>query len=127
MMSSKIKISPVESLIFPNDTKWALAAKVPVDVLDAARHELSEFLHGDGSKAVSGKKGMSVLLVFGGSLGEGEDLAVEISQKHKTSVYLLDFDDEAISIQQFDGARVRWKKDHPADFLESHGVIAPGY
>lgn len=126
-MSSKIQIPPVGALIFPNDTKWAIAARVPTTVLDAARNQLSDFLQVDGSRVVPGNKGMSVLLVFGGSLGEGEDLAVEISRKHKISVYVLDFDDEAMSIRQFDGARVKWKKGHPADFLESHGVIAPGF
>jgi hypothetical protein len=125
MMSNKI--SPIETLIFPNDTKWAIAARVPAAVLNAARGQLSEFLQTDGSRVVPANKAMSVLLVFGGSLGEGEDLAIEISQQYKTSVYLLDFDDEAISIRQFDGEHVKWKKGHPADFLESHGVTAPGY
>jgi len=125
MMSSPIP--PILTLINPDDTKWAIAAKVPASVFEAARCELSEFLQTDGSRVVSGDKGMSALLVFGGSPGEGEDLAVELSQKHKTSVYLLDFDDEAIAIGQFDGPRVKWKRGHPADFLESYGITAPGY
>jgi hypothetical protein len=125
-MSSKSRSVPIGALIFPNDTQWAIAARVPTTVLDAAKKQLSDFLQTDGSRVVSGNKGMSVLLVFGGSLDEGEGLAAEISQKHKTSAYLLEFGDWA-SISQFDGARVKRKKVHPADFLESHGVIAPGY
>jgi hypothetical protein len=121
-----IEIPPIVTLIFPNDTQWAIAAKVPAAVLDAARGELSDFLQGEGSRVVRGNKGMSVLLVFGGSLGEGEDLAEELTRKHKISVFLLEFGDWA-RIQQFDGARVKRKKGHPADFLESYGVIAPGY
>jgi hypothetical protein len=64
-----IEIPPIGALIFPNDTQWALAAKVPTAVLDAARSELSDFLQGEGSRVIRGNKGMSVLLVFGGSLG----------------------------------------------------------
>jgi hypothetical protein len=122
----KSEIHPVEVLITTGDTQWALAAKVPAAVLEAAREELSDFLQGEGSRVVSGDKGMSVLLVFGGSLGEGEDLAEELTRKHKTSVFLLEFGDWA-RIQQFDGPRVKRKKGHPAKFLETYGVIAPGY
>jgi hypothetical protein len=122
----KSEILPVEVLITTGDTQWALAAKVSMGVLEAARGELSDFLQGEGSRVVRGTKGMSVLLVFGGSLGEGEDLAEELTRKHKTSVFLLEFGDWA-RIQQFDGARVKTKKGHPAKFLESYGVIAPGY
>jgi hypothetical protein len=121
-----IEFPPIGALIFPNDTQWAIAAKIPTAVLEAARGELSDFLQGEGSRVVRGNKGMSVLLVFGGSLGEGEDLAEELTRDHKTSVFLLEFGDWA-RIQQFDGSRVKRKKGHPADFLESYGVIAPGY
>lgn len=121
-----IEIPPIGALIFPNDTQWALAAMVPMVVLEAARGELSDFLQGEGSRVVSGNKGMSVLLVFGGSVGEGDDLAEELTRKHKTSVFLLEFGDWA-QIRQFDGARVKRVKGHPAKFLESYGVIAPGY
>jgi hypothetical protein len=121
-----IEIPPIGALIFPNDTQWALAAKVPMAVLEAARGELSDFLQGEGARVVSGNKGMSVLLVFGGSVGEGDDLAEELTRKHKTSVFLLEFGDWA-SIKQFDGARVKRRKGHPAEFLASYGVIAPGY
>lgn len=121
-----IELPPIEVLITPGDTQWALAAKVPMTVLEAARGELSDFLQGEGSRIVSGNKGMSVLLVFGGSVGEGDDLAEELTRKHKTSVFLLEFGDWA-RIQQFDGARVKRKKGRPAEFLESYGVIAPGY
>lgn len=122
----KSKILPVEALITTGDTQWALAAKVPAEVLEAAREELSDFLQGEGSRVVRGDKGMSVLLVFGGSLGEGEDLAEELTRKHKISVFLLEFGDWA-RIQQFDGTRVKTKHGHPAKFLESYGVITPGY
>lgn len=122
----KIENLPVEVLITTGDTQWALAAKVPIAVLEAARGEFSDFLQGDGSRVVHGTKGMSVLLVFGGSIGEGDDLAEELTRKHKTSVFLLEFGDWA-GIKQFDGARVKRKKGHPAKFLESYGVIAPGY
>jgi hypothetical protein len=121
-----IEIPPIEVLITPDDMQWAIAAKVPVAVLDAARGELSDFLQGEGARAVRGNKGMSVLLVFGGSLDEGEGLAEDLTREHKTSVFLLEFGDWA-SIQQFDGARVKRKKGHPAQFLRSYGVIAPGY
>ena len=122
----KTEILPVEVLITTGDTQWALAAKVPTAVLEAAREELSDFLQGEGSRVVHGTKGMSVLLVFGGSIGEGDDLAEELTRAHKTSVFLLEFGDWA-GIKQFDGARVKRKKGHPAKFLESYGVIAPGY
>lgn len=121
-----IEILPVEVLITPGDTQWALAAKVPTAVLEAARSELSDFLQGEGSRVVHGNKGMSVLLVFGGSLGEGEDLAEDLTRKHQTSVFLLEFGDWA-RVQQFDGTRVKRRKGHPTRFLESYGVIAPGY
>jgi hypothetical protein len=127
MMSSKIQNVHIGAVIFPNDTQWALAAKVPVAVLEAARNTLSDFLQTDGSRVIPGNEGFSVLLAFGGSIDEGEDLAIEISRKHKTSVYLLDFDDEAMSFRRFDSPRVKWIKGHPADFLESFGVTAPGY
>jgi len=117
-------IPPILTLINPDDTKWAIAAKLPASILEAARCELSEFLQTDGSKVVSGDKGMSALLVFGGSPGEGEDLAVELSQRHKASVYWLDFHDDGPSVGQFDGERVKWKRGHPADFLESYGITA---
>jgi hypothetical protein len=121
-----IEFPPIEVLITTGDTQWALAAKVPVAVLDAARGELSDFLQGEGSRVVRGNKGMSVLLVFGGSVGEGDDLAEELTRKHQTSVFLLEFGDWA-SIKQFDGARVTRRKGHPAKFLDSYGVMAPGY
>ena len=120
-------IPPILTLINPDGTKWALLAHLPASILEVARHELSDFLRNEGSRVVSGNKGMSALLVFGGSLGEGEDLAVELARKHKTPVYLLDFDDDEPGVGKVDGKRVKWKRDHPADLLESHGIIAPGY
>ena len=70
---------------------------------------------------------MAVLLVFGGWLYEGDMLAEELSEEHKTPVYLLDFYDEETSITRFDGARFQEQSGHAADFLESFGVVAPGY
>ena len=121
-----IETPPIEVLITPGDTQWALAAKVPMSVLEDARRELSDFLQGEGSRVVRGTNGMSVLLVFGGSVGEGDDLAEELTRKHKTSVFLLELGDWP-RIQQFDGARVKRKKGRPAAFLRTYGVLAPGY
>ena len=120
-------IPPVEAVVSPDDTRWAIAGKVPTVALAAVRSRLSEMLRSEGSRIMSGKNGMSVLLVFGGTTGEGEDFAIELSRKYRTPAYLLDFDDEAYSIRQFDGSRITWKKGHPAKFLKSYGITAPGY
>jgi hypothetical protein len=125
MMS--IELPPIKAVIFPGDTQWAIAAKVPAAALEQARRELSEFLQTDGSRIVTGNDGMSALLVFGGSLGEGEDLAGELSRSHRTPVYLLDFDDHGFSIQRFDGTRTRWEKGNPVEFLETYGITPPGF
>jgi hypothetical protein len=121
----------VQTEIFPEDTQWAIAAEVPAAVLTAARRRLSKPLRRKGSRVVTGDGGVSALLVFGGSLEEGYDLAITISQKNLTPAYLLDFNDEAYSIRQFEGTsegtRVRWKKGHPAKLLRSHGITPPGY
>lgn len=120
-------IPPVEAVISPDDTRWAIAGKVPAVALAAVRSRLSEMLRSEGSRIVSGENGMSVLLVFGGTTGEGEDSAIELSGTYRTPIYLLDFDDEAYSVRQFDGARVTWRKGHPAKFLKSYGITPPGY
>lgn len=120
---------PVLETVFPGDTQWAIAGKVPLAELEAARRELLDWLPEEGSKVVSGNDGFAALLVFGGP-PEGESLAIELSRKHKTPIYLLDFDDEldeGLAIRQFDGERVEWIEAYPAAFLEAHGVIAPGY
>ncbi len=123
------KLAPVETLVSPGDTKWAIAGKVPPSALEACRPELEEWLQGEGSKVVSGNDGFAALLVFGGP-EEGESFAIELSRKHQTPMYLLDFDDElddGLWIREFHGDRVTWKPGYPAAFLEERGVIVPGY
>lgn len=118
--------------ITPGDTKWAVAAKVPPGVLEAARRQLSDLPLADGSKVVVGEHGMAALLAFGGPASDGEYLATRLSRKHRTPVYVLDFDDEidleeACAIMQFEGTQLTWVKGHPATFLKAYGITAPGY
>jgi hypothetical protein len=129
---SHSRIPAPQVYVTPGDTKWAVAAKVPPAVLEAARRRLSDLPLADGSKVVVGEQGMAVLLAFGGPASDGEDLAVRLSRKHRTPVYVLDFDDEidldeACAIMQFEGTKLTWVKGYPAEFLESYGIIAPGY
>jgi len=117
-------IHPVETLISPGDTRWAIAGKVPLSALERCRRELEDWLQGEGSKVVSGNDGFAALLVFGGP-PEGESLAIELSRKHKTPIYVIDFNDEldeGLSIREFDGTRVKWKRGYPAAFLKARGV-----
>lgn len=113
--------------IFPSDTRWGVASKVPEAALRTLVQRLPDWLRGDGSKVVAGSGGFAALLVFGGSADEGEDLAIGLSTETGMPAFLLDFNDEAYSIQQFDGTRYRYKRGHPADFLEKRGILAPGY
>jgi hypothetical protein len=130
---SKHKIPPPQVYITPGDTQWAVVAKVPPAVLDAARCRLSEMIRTDGSRVVTGEHGVSALLVFGGDPSEGKDLAIRISRKHRTPAYLLDFDDNleyedyACAIRKFESAKLTWLKGNPIEFLESHGITAPGF
>jgi hypothetical protein len=130
---SNNKILAPQTYISPGDTKWAVVAQVQPSILKAARHRLSELIRTDGSEVVTGDQGMSALLAFGGSTGEGEDLAIKLSRKYRIPVYVLDFDDEldsedeACAIRQFEGAMLTWLKGHPAAFLESYGITPPGY
>lgn len=126
-MSEMSDALPVQSQIFLEDTQWAIAATVPPDVFIAARRRLSKRLRTKGSKVVTGHGGVSALLVFGGSLEEGYDLALAISQAHRGPAYLLDFNDEAYSIRRFEDGQVFWKPGHPAKLLRSHGITPPGY
>jgi hypothetical protein len=133
-MSKKIKIHTPEVLITPGDTVWAIAAKVPTSALEAARRQLIDYdlPYPEGSKVESGKNGMSALLVFGGGASQGEEIASKLSRKYRTPAYLLDFDDElefeeGMGIRQFEGKRYTWVNGHPAAFLDSHGIDAPGY
>jgi len=111
--------------IWPGDTQWAIAGKLAAPVLEEIGRRLPEWLHGDGQHVVTGKDGFAALLVFGGHTGYGDDFAAELARRGP--VYLLDFDDEAPLIKQFTGTRTRHLRGYPPDFLEEHGIIAPGY
>jgi len=113
--------------ITPNDTRWAIAAKVPAKTLEGVRAKLPKLLRGNGSKVVTGDEGFAALLVFAENAAEGESAATRLSSDAGTAVYLLDFDDEAPSITELAKGRERRKRGHPADFLEERGIIAPGY
>jgi hypothetical protein len=123
------EIHPVETLVSPGDTQWAIAGKVPLAALEACIPALEEWLQGEGSKVVCGSNGFAALLVFGGP-PEGESFAIELSLKYKTPVYFLDFDDnldDGLWITEYRGERSKGKPGYPAAFLETHGIIAPGY
>lgn len=115
------------SKITPNDTRWAIAAKVPVDTLEGVRAKLPKLLRGEGSKVVAGDAGFCALLVFGENADEGESAAMQLSNVAGAAVYLLDFDDDAPFIKELTKGRERRKRGHPADFLEERGIVAPGY
>jgi hypothetical protein len=111
--------------IFPGDTQWAIAGKIAVPVLEGIGRRLPTWLHGDGQRVVTGKDSFAALLVFGGPADLGDDLAAELAKLGPA--YLLDFDDEAPMIKQFTRTRTRHLPGWPPDFLEEHGIIAPGY
>jgi hypothetical protein len=111
--------------IFPGDTQWAIAGKIAAPVLEKIGRRLPTWLHGDGQRVVTGKDGFAALLVFGGHVGYGDDLAAELAKLGPA--YLLDFDDEAPLIKQFTRTRTRHLPGWPPDLLEEHGIIAPGY
>jgi hypothetical protein len=114
--------------VFRGDTKWAIAGKVETSVLKQLARKLPRELQGDGSKIVPGKDGFAALLVFG-------DLPDETMAKQLlasvTPVYLLDFDDDAPVTLKLDRKKTRVTEtrvdEHPADFLEGYGIVAPGY
>lgn len=114
--------------IFREDTQWAIAGNVEAAVLEKLVRQLPKELQGDGSKVVTGKDGFAALLVFG-------DLPSETLAKRLlatvTPVYLLDFDDDAPVILKLDRRKTRITEtrvdEHPADFLEERGIMAPGY
>ncbi|HWO22242.1 MAG TPA: hypothetical protein VNO30_25965 [Kofleriaceae bacterium] len=121
---------PEESLPddpLPIETRWAILGKVPVDALNAARDRIPEFFRADGATIMSGRDGMSALLVFGGPAREGVSLASALSEEHRTPVFLLDFYEYIPGIWRFDGARREWQEGHPAMFLKSHGITPLGY
>lgn len=118
---------PFRDPLFLDDTQWAIAGKVPVSALEAARHEISDWIPLEGSKVVVGKDEFAALLFFGGAAENGETLSMELSRDTKTPIFLLDFDDNYPSIREYDGAREKWKRGLPSYFLSSRGIIAPGY
>ena len=114
--------------IFREDTQWAIAGEVSTTTLEQLACQLPRELRDDGSKVVAGKEDFAALLVFG-------DLPNETLAKHLltsvTPVYLLDFDDDAPVTLKLDRKKTRVTEtrvnEHPADFLEQHGIVAPGY
>ena len=115
------------SKITPNNTRWAIAAKLPVDTLEGVRARLPRLLRGRGSKVVAGDDGFTALLVFGENADEGESAAMQLCRDTGTAVYLLDFDDDLPFIKEIAKWRERRRRGHPADFLEERGIVAPGY
>jgi hypothetical protein len=132
---SPSRIPAPQVFVTPGDTKWALAAKVPPAVLEAARRRLAELseLPLDGSQVMVGDQGMAVLLAFDGPPSDGEYLAVRLSRKHRTPFYVLDFDDNleyedyAVAIMRFDGNKLTRMKGNPVELLESYGIMVPGF
>lgn len=114
--------------IFREDTQWAIAGHVETAVLERLVRQLPEELQGDGSRVVTGNDGFAALVVFG-------DLPSETLAKRLlvtvTPVYLLDFDDDAPVTLKLDRRKARVigtrMDEHPADFLDEHGIVAPGY
>ncbi len=118
---------PGLTVLFPSGTRWAIAARLPPSALEAARYRLSDYLQAATAKVVAGNDGMSALLVFSGSREEGDGLAAQLSRLHKAPVYLLDFLVDHPSVREINESCYTEKNVHPADFLESYGVIAPGH
>lgn len=115
------KIPPNEPL---RPVRWAIAAALPASTLEAiALHQLPEYMRWT---TISGGA-MSALLV--GDYDTDDELAREIANEHETSVYLLDFDDEGTSIDEYaPGAkRAKRKRGAPAAFLRERGIVVPGY
>jgi hypothetical protein len=98
------------------------------DHAEQLARQLPKELHGDGSKIVVGKEGFTALLVFGDLPDEtlAKQLLVSVSP-----VYLLDFDDDAPVTLKLDRKKTRVTEtrvnEHPADFLEQRGIVAPSY
>jgi hypothetical protein len=111
--------------VFPGDTQWAIAGQFAAPVLVKLGRRLPRWLHGDGHRVVTGKDGFAALLVFGGPSDDGDSLAAELAKVGP--VYLLDFDDEAYSIQEITDAGVKYLPGYPNEFLEARGIIAPGW
>ncbi len=114
--------------VSPEDTKWAIVAKVAATELEQIAGHLPKELRGKGSRVVVGQGGLSALLVFGGL--PSEQLAKQLLMS-VTPVYLLDFDDDAPSVVQLERKTTRAADarvdEHPAAFLKGHGIVPPGY
>lgn len=110
------------------DTRWAIASKLPMTTLEGLVHQLPKELQGNGSKVVAGKDGFAALLVFGDL--PNETLARQLLAT-ATPVYLLDFDDDAPVTLKLDRKKTHVTEtrvdEHPADFLDERGIVAPGY
>lgn len=121
------QLPPASTQLSLGDTRWAIATRLPPAILETTRYQISDYLQAAAAKVVAGNDGMSVLLAFGGSLGEGDALAIDISRAYDVPVYLLDFSEEYPSVRELTGSRCRARSGHPVHFLESYGVIAPGH
>jgi hypothetical protein len=110
------------------DTQWAIAATVSTTTLKRLARRLPKELQDAGSKVVAGKEGFAALLVFGDL--PDETLAKQLLAS-VTPVYLLDFDDDAPVTLKLDRKKTRVTEtrvdEHPAEFLDAHGIVAPGY
>jgi hypothetical protein len=110
------------------DTQWAIAGNVATTALDQLARQLPKELQGDGSRVVAGQGGFAALLVFGDL--PNETLARQLLGA-MAPVYLLDFDDDApVTLKLVrKGTRVTETRldEHPAEFLEARGIVAPGY
>jgi hypothetical protein len=115
--------------ISSEDTQWAIAGHVATTVLEQLAAQLpAELQQGDGAKIVAGEDGFAALLVFGDL--PNATLAKELLLS-TSPVYLLDFDDDAPATVKLDRKQARVTETHvdthPADFLEEHGIEAPGF
>src|SRR5512140_1641574 len=115
---------PMTEERFPADANWAIVGRVPAEALSKIGRELPDWIQGDGHRVVTGKDGFAALLVFGGPADAGEPYAAKLARPGP--VYVLDFDDEAPSIQEFWGARMKYRKGDPLDFMEEHGFVVFG-
>lgn len=114
--------------VFRDDTRWALAGHFSTAVLSELARQLPSALQGDGSRVVSGNAGFAALLVFGDV--PSERLA-HLLLATKAPVYLLDFDDDAPKTIKLERQKTNVTETridgHPAEFLEEHGIEAPGF
>ena len=111
-----------------DDTRWAIAGEVATGTLHQIADQLPRELQGEGSTVASGVDGFAALLVFG---DQPSERLAKLLLTSATPVYLLDFDDDAPVTLRLDlknGQIAETRLDeHPAAFLEAHGIVAPGY